>query len=431
MPVKSNNPATKAIHGGYRSDPTTKAVAVPIYNSTAYEFDSADHAAKLFALEEVGNIYTRIGSPTCNIFEERMTELDGGVAALSTASGHSAVAYSVLNLCQVGDNIVSSRNLYGGTWNLFSNTLKLMGIEVRFAETDTPDDFAKVTDKKTKCYFGETLPNPKLEVFPIKQIAKEAHKQGLPLIVDNTCSPIICDSFALGADIAVYSATKYIGGHGSALGGIIVDSGNFNWENHKERFPLLNSPDPSYHDAIWTDVAKAFKANIAYILRARLILLRDLGATLAPDSAYAFIQGMQTLSLRINKHCENALEVAKFLSTHPKVKKVIYPALATGKAKQIADETLKGGYGGLVGFEIDGDIEAGKRFINNLNMLYHVVNIGDTRSLATHPASTTHQQLSEADRIKGGITDGYFRLSIGIEHIDDIIADIKQALEKV
>ncbi|MFT3987909.1 O-acetylhomoserine aminocarboxypropyltransferase/cysteine synthase family protein [Aestuariivirga sp.] len=429
MTTSSNKPETLALHGGtYRADPATGAVAVPIYQTSSYQFQDTAHAARLFALEELGNIYTRVQNPTQDAFEQRIAAVEGGVAALAVASGQTASAYSVLNLAQAGDNIVSSTDLYGGTVTLLSQTLKSFGIEVRFVDPSDPENFRKATDARTKAYYAETLPNPKLHVFPIAEVAAIGRKLGVPLIVDNTAAPLIARPFEYGAAVVVHSATKYIGGHGNSIGGVIIDGGNFPWEDHAERFPQLTKPDDAYHGAIWTEAAKPL-GPIAYILRIRVKLLRDLGAAISPFNAWNFIQGLETLPLRVRQQNENAVKVADYLAKNRQIDNVIFPGLQKGKLKERADKYLKGGYGALVGFELKGGIEAGQVFINALKLLYHVANIGDSRSLAIHPASTTHQQLSSAEQLAAGVTPGYVRLSIGIEHADDIIADIAQALE--
>ncbi|MCS3446582.1 MULTISPECIES: O-acetylhomoserine aminocarboxypropyltransferase/cysteine synthase family protein [Bradyrhizobium] len=428
MPIETKNVETLALHGGsYRSDPATGAVAVPIYQTTSFQFENTDHASRLFALEAIGQIYTRIKNPTADAFEERLAALEGGVGALAVASGQSATAYAIFNIAQAGDNIVSSTDLYGGTWTLLSQTLKQFGIEVRFVDPADPENFRRATDAKTRAYFAETLPNPKLNVFPIREVADIGRSLGVPLILDNTAVPLIARPFEHGAAIVVYSATKYIGGHGTSIGGAIIDGGNFDWAAHAERFPLLTQPDDAYHGAIWTEAAKPL-GPIAYILRARVKLLRDLGAAVAPQNAFQFIQGLETLPLRLRQHNENAIKVANFLARHPAVSHVIFPGLQSGEDRRRADLYLKGGYGGLVGFELKGGVEAGRRFIDALKLFYHVANIGDARSLAIHPASTTHQQLSAAEQLAAGVTPGYIRLSVGIEHPDDILADITQAL---
>ncbi len=421
---------TQALHAGYRADPVTGAVAVPIYQTTSYQFDSAEHAASLFALSEMGNIYTRIMNPTTDVLEKRLTAMEGGAAAVALASGQSASLFSILNIASVGDNFVCSQHIYGGTWNLFDVTVRDMGIEVRFVDPTDPENFRKATDEKTRAYYGETLPNPKLEMFPIAEVAGIGRELGVPLIMDNTAAPVICRPFEHGAAITMYSTTKYLGGHGNSVGGILIDGGTFDWEGNKERFPLLTRPDPGYHGAVWLEAAKPL-GPIAYALKARVTLLRDAGAAMSPFNAFLFLQGIETVTLRMARHCENANAVADYLSNHSKVSHVIHPSKQSGESRRRADAYLEGGYGGLVGMEVDGGKAAGQAFIDNLELLYHVANIGDARSLAIHPASTTHSQLSESDLLASGVTPGYVRLSIGIEHIDDIIADIDQALARI
>ncbi len=429
MPRDSKNPETLVLHAGYRSDPATGAVAVPIYQTTSYQFESTQQAADLFALKEMGNVYTRIMNPTCDVLERRMAALEGGAGALAVSSGQAASTLAIQNVAQSGDNIVSSTDLYGGTWNLFSNTFKMMGIEVRFVDPTDPDNFARASDKRTRAYYAETLPNPKLAPFPIKDVADMAEIVGIPLIVDNTAAPIICKPFEHGAHIVVYSATKYIGGHGNSIGGLIVDGGTFDWVKRSDRFPLMSTPDPSYHGTIWTDAAAPLGVS-PYILKARVTLQRDLGYTMSPFNAFLFLQGLETLPLRIERHCENAVAVAKYLEGHPRVETVIYPSLFKGEKKKRAEKYLRGGLGAMVGFELKGGDDAGKRFIDGLELFYHVANIGDARSLAIHPGSTTHSQLSPQEQAATGVTEGYVRLCIGLEHIDDILADLEQALDK-
>ena len=427
--TNTKNPETLALHAGYRADPTTGSVAVPIHQTTSYQFRDTDHATKLFALEELGNIYTRVMNPTQDVLEQRMTAMEGGTAALALASGQAAVAMSIQNIAQAGDNIVSSTDLYGGSWNLFNNTFKTMGIEVRFVDPTDPENFRRATDNRTRAYFAETLPNPKLALFPIKEVADIGRELGVPLIVDNTAAPILCRPFEHGAAVVVYSMTKYIGGHGTSIGGLIIDGGNFDWEKHADRFPMLNQPDPSYHGAVWTEAVKPL-GPIAYVMKARVTLLRDLGAALSPFNAFQFIQGLETLALRIREHSRNAQAVAAFLAKHPSVTRVIHPSMHQDKEQlRRTSAYLKGGNGGLVGFELKGGREAGRAFIDALQMIYHVANIGDARTLAIHPATTTHQQLSADEQLATGVTDGYVRLSVGIEHIDDILGDLQQALQ--
>ncbi|MCX8134442.1 MAG: PLP-dependent transferase [Roseococcus sp.] len=422
------HPETIALHGGsHRADPHTGSVAVPIHQTTSFQFKDTGHAARLFGLAELGNIYTRIMNPTCDALETRIAALEGGAAALALGSGQAATTFSVMNLCEAGDNIVSSTDLYGGTWNLFANTLKQFGIEVRFVDPADPEAFARATDARTRAYYAETLPNPKLQVFPIGEVAAIGRRLGVPLIMDNTAAPVICRPFEHGAAVVMHSTTKWIGGHGTSIGGVVIDGGNFDWAQWGERFPTLNKPDPSYHGAVWTEAAKPL-GPIAYILRMRTCLLRDIGAPMSPFNAFLFLQGLETLPLRMERHCQNALRVAAHLAAHPAVARVIHPSVQEGEARRRAEAYLKGGMGSLVGFELKGGKEAGQRFIDRLKMFYHVANIGDARSLAIHPATTTHSQLDEEEQAASGVTPGYVRLSIGIEHIDDILADLDQAL---
>ena len=426
----SKKPETIVLHAGHRRDETTTAVAVPIYQTTSYQFNTTKHAANLFALKEFGNIYTRIMNPTTDVLEKRMAALEGGVASLAVSSGQAASLLSIQNICHSGDNFVSSTDLYGGTWNLFNNTMKDIGIEARFVDPSDPNNFRRATDEKTRCYYAETLPNPKLTVFPVKEVASIGRKLGVPLIMDNTACPIICKPFDHGAAIIVYSTTKYIGGHGTSIGGLIVDGGNFDWEKNGERFPMLTTPDPSYHGAVWTEAVKPI-GPVAYIIKARVTLLRDIGASMSPFNAFQFLQGLETLPLRMRTHCENTSKVVAFLKKQKKVKKIIHPITIGTKNLKLAKRYLKDGYGGLVGFELKGGIKAGKKFIDSLKLFYHVANIGDARSLAIHPATTTHSQLSKEEQLASGVTEGYVRLSVGLEHIDDIVADLKQALGSI
>ncbi|MDE2200137.1 MAG: PLP-dependent transferase [Rhodospirillales bacterium] len=426
--MDSTHPETLALHAGWRRDEATNAVAVPIYQTTSYQFDSTAHAANLFALKEFGNIYTRIMNPTADALEKRVAALEGGVAALAVASGQAASAMAVQNLARVGDNIVASTDLYGGTWNLFANTLKDQGIETRFVDPADPQAFARATDARTRAYYAETLPNPKLRVFPIAEVAAIGRPLGIPLIMDNTAAPLLVRPFDHGAAVIIHSLTKYIGGHGSSIGGIIVDGGNFDWSAHPARQPALNTPDPSYHGAVWSEAVKPL-GPIAYIIRARVVMLRDLGAAISPFNAFLILQGAETLALRMRAHCENGLAVARFLSERPEVARVIHPSTATGEAAARAAKYLPHGMGGLVGMELKGGAEAGRAFIEALKMFYHVANIGDSRSLAIHPATTTHSQLNQEEQAATGVSPGYVRLSIGIEHIEDILADLAQALD--
>src|SRR5580693_1643984 len=428
MGTDSLHPETQALHAGWRADSATGAVAVPIYQTTSYQFESTEHASALFALQAMGNIYTRIGNPTTGVLEARMAAIEGGAAALALSSGQAASAFSLQNLARAGDNVVSSTDLYGGTWNLFANTMKDQGIEVRFVDPVDPNNFRRATDARTRAYYAETLPNPKLTVFPIAEVADIGRPLGIPLIVDNTAAPILARPFDHGAAVIVYSTTKYIGGHGTSIGGLIVDSGKFDWAALPERQPALNTPDPSYHGAVWVEAVKPL-GPIAYIIRARTVLLRDLGAAMSPFNAFQFLQGLETLPLRMPRHCENTQKVTDWLRGRREVVKVIHPSVQTGEGRVRSDKYLKGGLGGMVGFELAGGRDAGRRFIDALKLFYHVANIGDARSLAIHPASTTHSQLSPEEQLQTGVTDGYVRLSLGIEHEDDILADLKQALD--
>jgi O-acetylhomoserine (thiol)-lyase len=428
MSWQSQRPETVALHAGWRADPATGAVAVPIYQTTSYQFRDTEHAANLFALKELGNIYTRIMNPTNDVLEKRVAALEGGVAALALASGQAASAFAVQNIARAGDNIVSSTDLYGGTWNLFAHTLKDQGVEVRFVDPADPANFRRATDDRTRAYYAETLPNPKLTVFPIGEVAAIGRPLGIPLIVDNTAVPILARPFDHGAAVIVYSTTKYLGGHGNSIGGLIVDGGNFDWAAHPQRQPALNTPDPSYHGAVWTEAVKPL-GPIAYVIKARVTLLRDVGAALSPFNAFLTLQGLETLALRIARHSENAQSVVTHLKQRPEVIRVIHPSTQTGVFRERAERYLKGGLGGLVGFELAGGREAGRRFIDALRLFYHVANIGDARSLAIHPASTTHSQLGPDEQAATGVSDSYVRLSVGIEHIDDIIADIDRGLK--
>ena len=424
--TNSKNPETIALHAGWRKDATTNSVAVPIHQTTSFQFNDSDHAANLFSLSELGNIYSRIMNPTCDVLEQRVAALEGGVGALALASGQAASAFAIQNLCTAGDNFVASSHLYGGTYNQFKNPFSDMGIEVRFVDPADPQNFLNATDEKTRAYYGEVLPNPSFEVFPLQEVADLGRPLGIPLIVDNTAAPVICKPFDHGASVLLHSTTKFIGGHGTSIGGILVDSGKFDWEKHPERQPKLNKPDPSYGGAVWTEAVKPL-GPIAYILKARVTLLRDMGGAMSPFNAFMFIQGLETLALRMREHSSNAAKVVKFLKDHNKVERVIYPSEV---AQDRANKYLSGGHGALMGFEINGGRDAGKKFIDSLEMVYHVANIGDARTLAIHPATTTHSQLSESELLSAGVTPGFVRLSIGLEHIDDILADFDQALSK-
>jgi O-acetylhomoserine (thiol)-lyase len=430
MSYEGKNIETIALHSGWRADETTGSVAVPIHQTTSYLFESTEKAASLFSLSELGNIYTRIMNPTTAVLEERMAAIDGGAAGLGVASGQTASAYSIQNLARAGDNIVSSSHLYGGTYNQFKNNLSEMGIEVRFVDPTDPENFKRATDDKTRAYFGETLPNPRLQVFPIKEVSDIGRPLGIPLIVDNTAAPIFCRPFDHGAAVITYSTTKYIGGHGPSIGGLIIDGGNFDWEEAgPSRQPGLNTPDPCYNGVVWTEAIKPM-GPIAYIMKARTTLLRDLGGAMSPFNAWTFIQGLETLPLRMREHGTNALKVAEYLEDHKKVSSVTYPGISNGIERERANKYLSGGFGALIGFELPGGVDSGKKFIDSLELLYHVANIGDSRSLAIHPASTTHSQLSSEEQLSAGVTPGYVRLSIGIENIEDILADIDQAINK-
>jgi O-acetylhomoserine (thiol)-lyase len=362
------------------------------------------------------------------VLEKRVAALEGGAAGLALASGQAASAFALQNLAKAGDNIVSSTDLYGGTWNLFAHTLKDQGIEVRFVDPIDPQNFLRATDDRTRAYYAESLPNPKLTVFPIAEVAAIGRPLGIPLIVDNTATPFLLRPLEHGAAIVVYSTTKYLGGHGNSIGGLIIDGGNFDWAAHPERQPALNRPDPSYHGAVWTEAVKPI-GPVAYAIKARVTLLRDIGASLSPFNAFLIIQGLETLALRMNQHCKNAQAVVDFLRTRKEIKRIIHPSQQQGVHRERADRYLKGNFGGLVGFELTGGKEAGRKFIDALQLHYHVANIGDARSLAIHPATTTHSQLTKEEQLATGVSDGYVRLSVGIEHIDDIVADIKHGLE--
>ena len=418
---------TLALHGGQEPDPTTGSRAVPIYQTAAYQFKSTEHAANLFGLKEFGNIYTRLMNPTSDVFEKRMALLDGGVGALAVASGQSAITLSLLNIAQAGDEIVSADNLYGGTYNLFHYTFARLGIKVKFVPSNDLVALEKAITSKTKAVYAESIGNPKLDVADLEGISKVAHKNGIPFVLDNTVSPYLLRPIDHGVDIVVYSATKFIGGHGTSLGGIIVDSGKFDWTNGK--FPLIAGPDPSYHGINFVEALKPL-GNIAYIIKARVSLLRDLGPALSPFNSFLFLQGLETLHLRLPRHSENALAVAKFLKKHPKVSWVNYPGLDDSPEKEKVKKYLPKGAGAILGFGIKGGLAAGKKFIDSLELISHLANVGDAKSLAIHPATTTHQQLSSEEQIATGVTPDFIRLSIGVEHIDDIIYDIDQALTK-
>ena len=421
-------PETVALHGGQSPDPATNARAVPIYQTTSFVFDDTQHAADLFALKTPGNIYSRIMNPTWDVLEQRLTQLEGGVGAVATASGQAAVTYAVLNIARAGDNIVSVSQLYGGTYNLFAHTLPQYGIEVRWVDADDPSALDTLVDDKTKLVFGETIGNPRLNVLDVPAWAEAAHRHGLPLIIDNTvATPLGARVLDLGADIAVHSLTKFIGGHGTSIGGIVIDSGAFDWTAQPERYPGLTQPDPSYHGVVWTEAL----GPAAYIGRVRTVLLRNLGAALSPFNAFLFLQGVETLPLRMERHNANALAVARWLSEQDGVAWVSYPGLEDDPYHEVAGRVLTGGGGALVAFGVEGGMEAGRAFIEALGLFSHLANIGDAKSLAIHNASTTHSQLNEAELAAAGVSQDLVRLSVGIEHIDDLIADLDQALASV
>ncbi len=421
-------PETLALHGGQEADPSTGARAVPIYQTTSYQFRSTDHAADLFSLKEPGNIYTRIMNPTTDVFEKRVAALDGGAGALATASGQAAITLALLNIAQAGDEIVSADNLYGGAYNLFNYTFRRLGINVKFVPSGDLEAFSKAITPRTKAVYAESIGNPKLNVTDLEELSALAHRHGLPFVLDNTVSPYLVRPIDHGADIVVYSATKFIGGHGTSIGGVIVDSGKFDWTSGK--FPLIADPDPSYHGINFVEALKP-SGNIAYIVKARVTLLRDMGPALSPFNSFLFLQGLETLHLRMPRHSENALAVAEYLEKHPKVSWVNYPGLASSPEKEKADKYLAKGAGAIAGFGVKGGAASGKKFIDSLRLVSHLANIGDAKTLAIHPASTTHQQLTPEEQLASGVTDDYIRLSVGIENIEDIIADIEQALSKV
>ncbi len=430
---RRNGIETTALHGGQVPDPTTNARAVPIYQTTSYVFDSVEHAASLFALEEFGNIYSRIMNPTTDVLEKRLAEISGGSGALAVASGQAAITLAVLNITSSGQNIVSTSYLYGGTYNLFHYTLARLGIEVRFVNSSDLDRVEAFIDENTRLIYLESIGNPKNNVDDFPALAEVAHRHGIPLIVDNTVSPPpLFNPFDFGADIAVYSLTKFIGGHGTSIGGAIVDGGTFNWDNGK--FPEIVDPDPSYHGVSYWEVFGlhdgAVAPGLAYIMKARVQLLRDLGPALSPFNAFLFLQGLETLPLRIREHARNALAVARWLEGHPAVSWVNYPGLPGHPDHQRATRFLKDGFGAIIGFGIKGGREAGIKLINGVKLISHLANIGDAKSLIIHPASTTHQQLSREEQHATGVTDDYIRLSVGLETVDDIIADLEQAMEK-
>jgi len=425
-------PETIALHGGQKPDPATNSRAVPIYQTTSYVFNDTAHAARLFGLQEFGNIYTRIMNPTTDVFEQRVAQLEGGSGALAMASGQAAETLALLNIARAGDEILSSASLYGGTYNLFHYTFPKMGIEVKFVDPKDPDSFRKALTKKTKAVFAESVGNPKLDTLDFAAVSKIAHDAGIPLVVDNTMpSPFLLRPFDHGADIVIHSATKFIGGHGTSIGGIVVDSGKFDWGNGN--FPEFTSPDPSYHGLKFWEVFGNFPGlgNVAFIIKLRVQLLRDLGPALSPFNAFQFLQGLETLHLRMERHSTNALAVGKFLEKHPNVSWVNYPGLPSHPSHGLAKRYHhRGLYGAILGFGIKGGVAAGKKFIESLKLFSHLANIGDAKSLVIHPASTTHQQLTPAEQLATGVTDDFVRLSVGIENVDDIIGDLDQALRK-
>ena len=419
---------TLALHGGQEPDPTTGSRAVPIYQTTSYVFDSPEHAAALFGLQQFGNIYTRLMNPTTDVLEKRVALLEGGAAALAVASGQAAEALALLTIASAGDNIVSCTSLYGGTYTLFRYTFKKMGIEVRFVDPRDPKNFEGAIDGNTKAVFGELIGNPKLDVFPIRAVADIAHSHGIPLIIDSTsASPALCRPIEWGADIVVHSLTKYLGGHGTSLGGIIVDSGKFDW-GASGRFPVFTEPDESYHGLVWWSLPEELR-SLSFILKARVSSLRDLGPAISPFNSFQILQGIETLHLRMARHSENALKVSQFLENHPLVSWVNYPGLPSHPSHGLAQQYLPKGAGGLVGFGIKGGRTAGTEFIRNVKLASHLANIGDAKTLVIHPASTTHSQLSEEEQNLTGVTPDFIRLSVGIEDVDDIIADLDQALK--
>jgi O-acetylhomoserine (thiol)-lyase len=419
---------TLAVHAGYSPEPTTKAVAVPIYQTTSYAFDDTQHGADLFDLKVAGNIYTRIMNPTQDVLEKRVAAMEGGIAGLAVASGMAAITYAIQTITEAGDNVVSASTLYGGTYNLFAHTLPQIGIQVRFADYREPETFAKLIDERTKAIFCESVGNPLGNVTDFEPLATIAHRHGIPLIVDNTVpSPYLCRPFEHGADIVVHALTKYLGGHGNSIGGMIVDSGKFPWAEHKARFRRLNEPDVSYHGVVYTEAL----GPAAYIGRARVVPLRNMGAAISPFNAFLILQGVETLALRMDRICDNTLKVAQFLKNHAKVSWVNYAGLPDHKDRPLVDKYMGGRASGILNFGVKGGLAGGARFQDALKLVVRLVNIGDCKSLACHPASTTHRQLSPAELARAGVSEDMVRLSIGIEHIDDIIADVDQALAAV
>ena len=423
-------PETIALHGGQKPDPATNARAVPIYQTTSYVFNDTAHAARLFGLQEFGNIYTRIMNPTTDVLEQRVAQLEGGSGSVAVASGQAAETLALLNIARAGDEILSSASLYGGTYNLFHYTFPKLGIDVKFVDPTDPANFRKALTKKTKAIFAETVGNPKLDTLDFAAVSKIAHGAGIPLVVDNTMpTPFLMRPFDHGADVIIHSATKFIGGHGTSIGGVVVDSGKFDWGNGN--FPDYTEPDPSYHGLKFWEVFGNFPGlgNVAFIIKLRVQLLRDLGPAMSPFNAFQFLQGLETLHLRMERHSTNTLAVAQFLTKHPNVSWVNYPGLTTHPSYDLAKKYHhRGLYGAILGFGIKGGMEAGKKFIDNLKLFSHLANIGDAKSLVIHPASTTHQQLTSEERLATGVTDDFVRLSVGLEHVDDLTADLDQAL---
>ncbi|NOU95505.1 homocysteine synthase [Paenibacillus sp. LMG 31456] len=416
---------TLAVHAGQEIDPTTMSRAVPLYQTTSYGFRDTDHAANLFALKEFGNIYTRLMNPTTDVFEKRVAALEGAPAALATASGQAAITYSILNIAEAGDEIVSAASIYGGTYNLFSTTLPKLGIKVVFVDPSDPENFRKAITEKTKALYAESVGNPKGDVLDIAAVAAIAHDNGIPLIIDNTFpSPYLCRPIEHGADIVVHSATKFIGGHGTSIGGVIVDGGNFDWQA-SGKFPGLTEPDPSYHGVVYTTAV----GPVAYIIKARVQLLRDMGAAISPFNSFQLLQGLETLHLRMERHSSNAMKVAQFLEAHESVESVSYAGLPSHPSYDLAQKYLPKGQGAIMTFDIKGGIEAGRKLINNVSLFSHLANVGDSKSLIIHPASTTHAQLDEQEQSAAGVSAGMIRLSIGTESIDDIIYDLNQAIQ--
>jgi len=413
------------IHGGQEPDSATNSIAVPIYQTTAYEYKSTEYAAAIFDFTQTGNIYTRLMNPTSDVLEKRMALLEGGIAALATASGQSAILFAILNIAKSGDEIVACDNLYGGTYNLFNHTLAKMGIKTHIVKSNDLDAIRKAITPNTKAVYGETTGNPKFDIADISEIAKIAHENDIPYIIDNTCTPYLLRPFEFGADVVIHSATKYLGGHGTSMGGLLIDSGNFNWGNGK--FPLISEPDASYHGLnCWEKFGK-----IAYMFKARACLMRDMGPTISPFNSFLILQGLETLHLRMKRHSETAMTVAEYLEKHPKIEWVNYCGLSSSPEHERALKYLKGGFGGIFGFGIKGGLKAGQKFIDSLELILHTANLGDVRTLATHPASTTHQQLTPEEQLSVGVNPELIRLSIGLEDPEDIINDIENALSKI